>query len=587
MKVTRILMIVVLIGAFFSSPGFAEESPPFSMAPVIGVFDAFPGEELDVPVNVTNLLNESLSGLTVSLVWKAGDVALTANETLSLGPSESTIVHLRVKVPLLPPGEYPVKIEGKFGNFTLERSVAVRVEKLIRYSLSSDIGGFYTAGWDIISHIQVISKSNVPIQGTVRVFVLNGNESVVSSWNFTVSIDPGMKWSEMIRIPSLDAGNYTLVILADLSNVSQRLEKSFKVMARKYSYSAEFKGGVILVKVSFADGRPAKDIEIWINGTTLYTDENGEAVFVPPRQGVYLVRLNLDGVIVTKLVDVKCSYSYRAWYENGSVWIRVTDENGSPVSGIRINLLGQTLFTDENGLAAFRVNQTGVYEAELYLNHCTEKVSVKVDKLLVVHEVSADVLVLTVINSSGSPLPNVTVVIETFSNGTLSFRTNDDGKIFIPLDKLGSKKFVLTAEAKGYLKYSRIIDLSTLGKTSTSPGKNTTSTSTLPGGGGEKSQLPDLKTILVVVLSLMGLAGSSYLALARPHVVEEELDRYYFVKLKAPRMRPLLNFRWERGMNAVEVRAKRGKVRIEGSRVIWEVDELKPGEEAILQVLLG
>ncbi|WP_010477895.1 hypothetical protein [Thermococcus zilligii] len=584
MKAVRLLVVVFLMGAFFSSRGFAENSPPFSMAPVIDVFDAFPGEELDVPVSVTNLLNESLSGLAVSIVWKAGDVTLRANQTLSLGPLESTVVHLRVKVPLLPPGEYPARIEGKLGNFTLERGVTVRVEKLIRYSLSSDIGGFYTAGGDIVSYIQVISKSNVPIEGTVRVFVIKGNESVVSSWNFTVSLDPGRRWSETIRIPSLDAGNYTLAILADLSNVSQRLEKSFKVIPRNYRYSAEFKEGVILVKVSFADGRPAKDVEVWINGTTLYTDEKGEAVFVPPRQGVYLVRLNLDGEIVTRLVDVKCPYSYGAWYENGSIWIRVTDENGSPVSGIRVDLLGQTLFTDENGLAAFKVNQAGVYGARLYLGDCIEGVSVKVDKLLVVPEVRADVLVLTVIDSSGSPLPNVTVVIES-SSGTLSLRTNDDGKIFIPLDKLGSKKFALTAEARGYLKYSSVIDLSTPEKTSASPGKNTTST--FAGGGGEKSRLPDLKAILVVVISLTGLAGSSYLALARPHVVEEELDRYYFVKLKAPRMRPLLNFRWERGMKALEARATRGKARIEGSRVIWEVDELKPNEEAVLQVILG
>ena len=81
--------------------------------------------------------------------------------------------------------------------------------------------------------------------------------------------------------------------------------------------------------------------------------------------------------------------------------------------------------------------------------------------------------------------------------------------------------------------------------------------------------------------------GSIYLSFLRPHLIEEELGKYYFVKLRAPRILPIRNFRWEKGMNAVEVRATKGNAKIEGSKVVWTIDELEPGEEAILQVVLG
>jgi hypothetical protein len=81
--------------------------------------------------------------------------------------------------------------------------------------------------------------------------------------------------------------------------------------------------------------------------------------------------------------------------------------------------------------------------------------------------------------------------------------------------------------------------------------------------------------------------GGIYLSFFRPHIIEEELGRYYFVKLRAPRLVPLRGFHWEGQMNAVEVRTTKGDARIEGNTVIWEIEELKPGEEAVLQVVLG
>ena len=72
-----------------------------------------------------------------------------------------------------------------------------------------------------------------------------------------------------------------------------------------------------------------------------------------------------------------------------------------------------------------------------------------------------------------------------------------------------------------------------------------------------------------------------------PIVQEKTLDRYYFVKVKAPRLRGIDNFRFEKGVNVLDARATKGSVKVEDNRVVWEIEHLDPGEEAYLQVMLG
>jgi hypothetical protein len=220
------------------------------------------------------------------------------------------------------------------------------------------------------------------------------------------------------------------------------------------------------------------------------------------------------------------------------------------------------------------------------VGECIEKTSVSVGKLFVVPELNDNVFIITVLDSNGRPLPNVNITLRTPSNGTFYFKTNDDGKAFVPLDKLGgSRRLILIAKAEGYVTYSKAIDLETTGKTAHTSQTSTTEASNK--GTGEKPRKLNPKVILLALLLILGTGATSYLALAVPHVVEEELDRYYFVKLRAPRLRPLRNFKWEKRMNAVEVRATKGNARIEGNRIVWEIKELEPEEEAVLQVVLG
>ncbi len=92
---------------------------------------------------------------------------------------------------------------------------------------------------------------------------------------------------------------------------------------------------------------------------------------------------------------------------------------------------------------------------------------------------------------------------------------------------------------------------------------------------------------LLLILSAAVLAGTSYAAFFMPTVHEEELDRHYFVKVHAPRLRRLENFRYEKGISAVDARATRGSISIRDGKVVWEIEQLEPDEEAYLQIRLG
>jgi len=77
------------------------------------------------------------------------------------------------------------------------------------------------------------------------------------------------------------------------------------------------------------------------------------------------------------------------------------------------------------------------------------------------------------------------------------------------------------------------------------------------------------------------------LAFFRPIIVEESIDKYYFVKIKAPRLRGVKEFKYEKLANVKDAWASRGNVEIEDNKIIWRIDELGPGEEAILQFTLS
>ncbi|ASJ03163.1 hypothetical protein A3L09_07800 [Thermococcus profundus] len=592
MRGVRLILAVLLVASVLPIPfGEAAQSPPFEMAPVKDVVSVLPGSLVSIPVRVANLRGESLTNLTLSVVWETHAGSYVVNRTLSIGPFESTVADLSLKVPFLPSGNYTAELVGTWGNFSVGRNITIMVEKLVQYSLSTDANGPYTYGSDISIHVSATSYSNDMIAGPITAMIMRDGEAVMK-YQTEIGLQPEETWTHKLIIPEAKIGNYTLFVSANLSGVVRNLTRDFQVLPRHYTYSVEFKNGKILVGVYFANGTPAKGVEVQINGTTLFTDEDGKAVFVPERQGLYTVRLNLDGITKEETVKVEWHYKYELWYGDGRINVRVLYENGTPASGILVEINGQNATTDHNGVIHFPVNQPGVYEIVLHLGEGIEKTFIQVGKLFVIPEIRGDRLSIVVKDSNGNPVPNTTVSIATAS-GELTFVTDENGTLLIPLSKLGHGTVSISAKARGYIGDNRTLTLpeahsTTSPTTTTAPEETTSTTSTAEASPvGESRKGPSAWEVLVLVLSIAIGGGSSYLAFMRPHVIEEELGRYYFVKLRAPRLVSLRGFRWERGMNAVEVRATKGKAMIEGSKVVWEVEELKPGEEAVLQVVLG
>jgi hypothetical protein len=165
--------------------------------------------------------------------------------------------------------------------------------------------------------------------------------------------------------------------------------------------------------------------------------------------------------------------------------------------------------------------------------------------------------------------------------------TDENGTALINLNETGFGSISLKAESDRYLGAEAIIAVKEHQKPETQTPTQTTSTpinQTTPIPPAKPKDYGNLPIILVLSAVLFG--STSYLALFRPLKFEEQLDRYYFVKVRAPRMRELQNFRYEKAINAVEARATKGRVTIEDGKVIWEIDKLEPGEEAFLQVIL-
>lgn len=359
MKRTSLVLMILIITAIFSiSPGWALESPSVEVTPVKEIISVLPGSVVSVPVRVSNLNNQSLANFTLSLLWPTDSGTYEVNKTLSLGPFESTVVDLNINVPFLPPGKYTARLIGKYGNFSDERNVTIKVEKLVQYSLSTDAENSYYYGRDISIHVSVTSYSNDVISGSVRISLLQDGKAIMV-YPAEISLQPGETWVHKLVISEPKVGNYSLIVSANLSGVPKDLIKNFKVLPRQFSYSVEFKNGKIVAFVTFANGTPAEGIPVFINGTTIFTDETGRAVFVPEKQGTYVVKLDLDGVIKEEVIRVKWRYTYDLWYEDGRIKAKVLFENGTPAQGILVEIDGHNLTTDQNGLVSLQVDKPG------------------------------------------------------------------------------------------------------------------------------------------------------------------------------------------------------------------------------------
>ena len=349
--------------------------------------------------------------------------------------------------------------------------------------------------------------------------------------------------------------------------------------------------GVIIGRVGYTITRDGKQVKEFV--TTIYLNPGESWVknvtLVKPPVGNYRVRL--WGYFGGKSKAVTASFrvfqrhlGYRAYFQNGAIHVFVYDENGGGVPGISVRINGISFKTDDDGTVTYLVTKPDSYRVTLDLDGRIETTIVEVKRLFMSYEQMNDSLVVKVVDPTGNPVPNITVTalgplgqdIET---------TNASGIAVVNLSTTGYGTILLKAESSRYIGTSttaRVRPPQTPTPTpspTTTTGTNVTTTAPSSGGNG--------LTALLLILTAVIFGGTSYAAFFRPIVQEETIDRYYFVKVKAPRLKGLENFRFERGMNALEARATKGEAKIEDGVVTWEIETLEPGEEAYLQVLLG
>ncbi|AHL21968.1 COG1470 family protein [Thermococcus nautili] len=436
-------------------------------------------------------------------------------------------------------------------------------------------------------------------------------------------IEPGKSVNDTITVNVLNVppGKYNLTLVARAGNFYSTAKFVVSVgVLSDYSLSVEVGGkyiygndvvitlkaisksnGVLLGSLGYKIVREGVILKSYENSTYLNPGEVWEKVIVlkKPDVGNYTVVLwaNFGGKYkrVVKTFEVyQRKLQYEVYFRDGAIYVRVFNSTGG-VPGIAVSIDNVTFKTDVDGEVSYLVNEPGVYRVTLNLDGRIVTTFVDVKKLIVSPRVLNGSIVVRLMDSTGVPVSNVTVVASG-PLGTDYSVTNSSGIAVVNLNKTGYGSIVIKAESDRYLPGEAVVTVSkppspttssssqTQAPTSTSSPSNTTAQ--FPPGTSEATPSGSTHVGLILILAGLILAGTSYLAFAVPIVHEETLDRYYFLKVRAPRLRPLKNYRVERAVNAVEVRVTRGNAKLENGKLVWELD-LEPGEEAYLQAVLG
>ncbi|AIF69042.1 hypothetical protein PAP_03110 [Palaeococcus pacificus DY20341] len=327
---------------------------------------------------------------------------------------------------------------------------------------------------------------------------------------------------------------------------------------------------------------------------TAYGKKSYEIVLPRPEVGRYLVIMHtkFGGISKTESKSFEVyqrELTYDAKFENGVITVQVKDEEGKGVSNIPVTINGLQFKTDNLGLVQIEARNPGTYRITFNFDGKIVETIVEVKKLFLDYKQQNETLIVYVRDSSGKGIANVSVVAEG-AKGRAYGVTDESGKVEIDLNEIGFGVLKLKADSSKYLGDEKTVSVEKPTPTQTSITTTTTTTTTtisyvqnqtVPKPPKDYGNLP-----IILILSAILFGSTSYLAFFRPIILEEQLDKYYFIKVKAPKLRSLENFVVERNINAADVRATKGKVKIEGTRVIWEIEKLEPEEEAFLQVLL-
>jgi len=437
--------------------------------------------------------------------------------------------------------------------------------------------------------IKVVREPLAPgesYNGTITVTVLNpepGNYTlklvakigdVYSESLITVIVKPVIDYFPKINVESKYIYGHDVNISLEI------VSKSNTIISGRLGYTVTFNGTVIKNVTSVTFVKPGG---MWVQNIYL----------VKPRIGFYTVRLwaNMSGVYketTTTFEVYRRNLHYTVDFKNGAIHVFVYDPHGNGVEGIQVSINGMQFSTGSDGTVTYLVTAPGVYNLVLNLDGKIVKKTITVSQLAIdVTQKGSELLVR--VRASEKPVPGIVVTVSG-SKGSTYAVTNESGIAVVNLKTTGYGPLIVSAESDRYLGARITFNAvppqtptqTFTTSTTTTPPLNTTSSSTSQGGPRGSVALG-----LLLILSGLILAGTAYLAFFSPVLQEETLDKYYFVKVRAPRMKPLENFRFEKPVTAVEVRATKGTARVEDNRVIWEIDHLEPGEEAYLQVILG
>ncbi|ASJ04295.1 Ig-like domain-containing protein [Thermococcus barossii] len=415
-----------------------------------------------------------------------------------------------------------------------------------------------------------------------------------------------------IKILNLDPGRYNLTLVARVGSSYSEAQVTVRVRTfvdyalsidvnEEYTYGSNVTvrlkmtsqaNGVIIGRLGYTLTRDGSVLETFVTTIYLRPGESWikDVKLTRPKVGDYSVYFwaNFSGRFKSKTATFRVyqrNLRYDAYFKDGAVYVHVYDENGQGVPDIDVKINGIPFKTDDGGTVSYLVDKPGTYEVVLNLDGRIVTTFVEVRKLFISASQENETLLVRVVDSTGNPVPNITVT----ASGPLGkdySTTNASGLAKVDLKKTGYGTIMLRAESSRYIgdeasvKVTQPITPTPTPTTTTAP---PTTTTTIPAK--PPRNYGPLAAILLVAGVL--LAGTSYAAFFRPIVQEEMLDRYYFVKVKAPRLKGIDNFRFEKGVNAIEVRATKGKAKIGDGTVVWEIEHLEPEEEAYLQVILG
>lgn len=485
-------------------------------------FTALPGDTLVIPFSIKNTGNTTITNMTVYITGPTTGFQYSGKA---------------IRIPLLPNDTYNdtliLKVLNQEPGQYLLRIIARVGDQYFEAPVIVTVKALIDYDLTITAQDRYIYGRSVEIYLTLtsksntvisgRIgYYLVGNRTIINQTTITY-VKPDSPWEKKLEFKTLPLGNYTVVLWANMSGVYKEVSKNFEVYRRALNYSISFEHGAIRIFVYDRSGRGVPDITVTVNGVELKTDPNGAVTYSVSTPGVYRVTLNLDGKIVSKELVVK-SLHISSIQEGERLIVQVTDGK--------------------------------------------------------------------------KEVPNVTVTVEGPKGKDFGI-TNSTGFALFNLSKVGYGTLIVKAESASYLPAETIITTvspPSPTKTSTTTPKTsntmttipTTTTTQYPPTSSEPSKKSGIstETALILVISGILLAATSYFALAMPTVHEETLDRYYFVKVRAPRLRPLKDYKLERPVKAVEVRVTKGKATLNDDGITWELD-LEPGEEAYLQAILG